>query len=384
MAKEIKMFNTYFGDCFILKNDTSLLLVDFGIHHSANVPTLHYTNKSTLIQDIADDIERNYKNPSVLITHFHTDHICGLIHMYNSKLPKFQNYFPKIYIPNIWGNPFIFATNLLDELVLRIQLKKSGLPYSTASLLDLIDYLCINASHVELLNRGISFEDNKYLALWPPKNDTDFAYESALRGLDLPNDLIQDLHNLSRDVCAYVVETIETGEHSNPERIVVFRTTYDEILSTYENQIQNFEITQKLNELAHRINIVFHDKEDRDENALFTGDAETSQMQIISVATDYPLHSHYTYIKIPHHGTPNHYFDFTKYKPEYILIPNGEVNGHNGDSAYMIDKRYGNLASKHNCSNSNNCSCCNKSCRRTINCNYPNLLIYPLLSRPIL
>ena len=32
MPKEIDMYNTYFGDCYMVKNEGSNLLVDFGIH----------------------------------------------------------------------------------------------------------------------------------------------------------------------------------------------------------------------------------------------------------------------------------------------------------------------------------------------------------------
>ena len=36
-----------------------------------------------------------------------------------------------------------------------------------------------------------------------------------------------------------------------------------------------------------------------------------------------PLHEHYWCIKVPHHGTQGHYFDFSQYEPENMLISNG-------------------------------------------------------------
>jgi hypothetical protein len=36
-----------------------------------------------------------------------------------------------------------------------------------------------------------------------------------------------------------------------------------------------------------------------------------------------PLYEHYWCIKVPHHGTQGHYFDFSQYEPENMLISNG-------------------------------------------------------------
>lgn len=49
------------------------------------------------------------------------------------------------------------------------------------------------------------------------------------------------------------------------------------------------------------------------------------------------LYDSYKFIKVPHHGTRTHYYDFLKYNPAYILISNGVVKGHENDDAYKID-----------------------------------------------
>lgn len=128
------------------------------------------------------------------------------------------------------------------------------------------------------------------------------------------------------------------------------------------------EQLNKLNKLNHKINIIFHDKVNGDENILFTGDAEESDINEIVSKTDYPVYDSYKFIKVPHHGTRTHYYDFLKYNPAYILISNGVVKGHENDDAYKIDKRYGALNAEHFCSNSNNCLCCMKSCSSNLYC----------------
>ena len=71
MAKEIEMYNTYFGDCFIVKNEDSNLLVDFGVHRNSKIWHTTYTGRQTLLSNIAEDIANRYKKQtiSLLITH---------------------------------------------------------------------------------------------------------------------------------------------------------------------------------------------------------------------------------------------------------------------------------------------------------------------------
>ena len=79
------------------------------------------------MNEIADDISRRYsnRNTSLLITHFHEDHISGLIYMHKSGQSKYKGLFKNIYIANIWNNPFVVASNILEELLLEIEMKKN-------------------------------------------------------------------------------------------------------------------------------------------------------------------------------------------------------------------------------------------------------------------
>ena len=87
MSREVEAYNTYFGDCIILKDkdDDSNLLIDFGTHCLSNFFGA-YQKRDELEKKIAEDIYARYKsqNISLLITHFHDDHISGLMYMYNT------------------------------------------------------------------------------------------------------------------------------------------------------------------------------------------------------------------------------------------------------------------------------------------------------------
>ena len=266
MPKEIDMYNTYFGDCYMVKNEGSNLLVDFGIHSCASVWKNTYGDRQNLIKGIAEDIVKRYEQVSVLITHFHTDHIYGLIYMYKSGLKKYKGFFNKIYVPNVWGNPFSIVASLLEEMLLRIQFKQALLPGKTCSLIDLVEFLCANARNVELLSRGVSFENDKYLVLWPSKNISRKEYKELLYHLNMPATMLKSLYKLSKSICIYVQGILNQGEDGivfDPKETYAFKENYQKIITEYEQLITNLDKNEqlnKINKLNKKINIIFHDK----------------------------------------------------------------------------------------------------------------------------
>ena len=211
MSKEIEVYNTYFGECIVLKEkkDNSNLLVDFGIHYFSDV-SIVYGNRSDLTREIADDICVRYskKNISLLITHFHEDHISGLIHMYNSGQCKYKDIFKNIYIANIWNNPFAVASNILEELLLEIEMRMSGLPRTSANLFDLLLFLSQSISKITLLSRGETFENEKYITLWPVDEVHENHVSEIINGLHLPVDFEGKLIALSEIVCIFVTREL--------------------------------------------------------------------------------------------------------------------------------------------------------------------------------
>lgn len=390
MRKEIDVFNAYFGDCIILKDidDSSNLLVDFGIHYNSVVSSV-YKSRNDLTDSIAKDISSRFsnKNLSLLITHFHEDHVSGLIYMYQSKNPAFKNLFRNIYIANIWNNPFAVASNLLEEILLKSQLKNGNLPRTNATLFDLLGFLHASKGKIMLLSRGETFEDKKYIALWPKKKNNNSSLIKLFNSLNLPDEFREDLIKLAEMTCVYVIRVLLEGEHyeaeflerydsiPNLERLYnMYRDLFIKFIEAI-NSISGDEIDntiKKLHKLNHKYNIVFQNVENSDQNILFTGDAEKSHMKNIANATDIRLYREYKYIKIPHHGTKAHYFDFSSYGPRYIVITNGKVNTSHANS-YRIFSKYKSISAFHVCANSNNCcSCLLNKCPCAPNC----MLIY--------
>lgn len=401
MSREVEAYNTYFGDCIILKDkdDDSNLLIVFGTHCLSNFFGA-YQKRDELEKKIAEDIYARYKsqNISLLITHFHDDHISGLMYMYNNE-KKFKNFFKNIYIANIWNNKFAVASNLLEELLLEKELKSCKLPRSIVTLFDLLDFISVNIVGVRLLSKGVTFEDNKYITLWPIAEDCEKNFLSIIQNLKLSTEFKDKLIELSETICNYVTQEIAIGQDdrdivektlSCKQKIENMRMEYrvleNRLLENKEDLVNSQlaeEQKMKLNKLNHKYNIVFQNCVDGNENILFTGDIEKSQMSKIEGAGDIKLHKKYKYIKIPHHGTESHYFDFGKYNPEYVIITNGKVNI-NYSEAYRICKAYGNLDATFLCTNSNNCCNCEGSCRyATSKCSTRRKLVFNRLFRRI-
>lgn len=395
LSKEIEVYNAYFGDCIVLKSkdDDSNLLVDFGMHYFSTVSSV-YGNRNNLLNTIADDIANRYSNSdiSLLITHFHEDHVSGLIHMYKSGKSIYKGIFNNIYIANIWNNPFAVASNLLEEMLLENELRKSGLPRTTASLFDVLEFLSANVCRIKLLKRGDLFEKDKYITLWPNIDDKENHISEIIQSLGLSKEFEGGLVALAEIVCIFVTQVLLDGrsysENDNEnlyvnQRIQDMRIVYNGLfINLYENIIKFEEDDllslqkEKLNKLNHKYNIVFQNNNCGDENVLFTGDVEVKQMSEIAKANDIILHKDYKYIKIPHHGTEGHYFDYSKYNPKYVIITNGRVNTKDSDS-YKICNGYGTLNAIHLCTNSNHCFNCVASCTTATSvCAYGRKLVY--------
>ena len=165
----------------------------------------------------------------------------------------------------------------------------------------------------------------------------------------------------------------ETQHRLRPEKL---EKKFRELQTTPEFQTL-LECAEKqgplLRQFRHKISLAFQNTRDGELNLLFTGDVQPRYMKMI--VEDYdgriPLHEHYWCIKVPHHGTESHFFDFSRFSPENMMIPNGAYydNSKKKSKNQRTSMQYGGLFYINDahmyCSN---CDCCDSyengcSCR---------------------
>lgn len=321
------MYNVGFGDCFCLRDRKKSLLVDFGTNNSRIEGRPRREIFDVIISDLSTISSKN-----LLLTHFHMDHLSGLLYMMKKKDISVD--FGKIYLPDVFSKKEMSRTLVL--LLLADLLKESGLPSRQVSLFALVDALLENKQNVELLSRGKLFE-NKYQALWPDtdiiQKETEEVYDQLCEDgkfAEVLEVLLEFAEKLRRIVWSMTEEGMTHSEEEQEKIALAY--VYDREFRRIKAIPEFRELLNYLNEnrvnlrqFKHKISIVFQNARDGELNLLFTGDVQPGHMKRIAENYDgkMPLYEHYWCIKVPHHGTQGHYFDFSEYEPENMLISNG-------------------------------------------------------------
>ena len=417
----IRMYNVGFGDCFCIRDRKSSLLVDFGAANSKIEGRPRREVFDVIISDLTTIRKKN-----LLLTHFHPDHVSGLLYMMRYRRDAYE--FEKIYLPDVFSDPEMKYT--LTLLLLADVTKKASLPGRRVSLLALAEALCARKVKIDLLSRGSEFE-GKYTALWPDVKMVNRETEDVFNSLIEDNEkAMTELVNIAEEVRqlfmsmtvdengadnlgaekeavdaaangtvgaetgAETASTAGTGvksavksaeqediENSQKEtqrrlRPEKLEKKFRELQVTPEFQTL-LECAEKqghlLRQFRHKISLAFQNTSDSELNLLFTGDVQPQYMKMI--VEDYdgkiPLHEHYWCIKVPHHGTESHFFDFSRFSPENMMIPNGAYydNSKKKSKNQRTSMQYGGLFYINDahmyCSN---CDCCDSyengcSCR---------------------
>ena len=324
---KVRMYNVGFGDCFCLRDRKKSLLVDFGTNNSRIEGRPRREIFDLIISDLSTISSKN-----LLLTHFHMDHLSGLLYMMKKKDISVD--FGRIYLPDVFSKKEMSRTLVL--LLLADLLKESGLPSRQVSLFALVDALLENKQNVELLSRGKLFE-NKYQALWPDvdiiQKETDEVYDQLIkdeRFTEVMVVLLEFAEKLRKIVWS-MTEGGRVQSEEEQEKIslaYVYDREFRRIKAIPEfKELLNYLNEKKVNlrQFNHKISIIFQNAHDGELNLLFTGDAQPEHMKMIAENYDgkLPLYEHYWCIKVPHHGTQGHYFDFSQYEPENMLISNG-------------------------------------------------------------
>lgn len=417
----IRMYNVGFGDCFCIRDRKSSLLVDFGAANSKIEGRPRREVFDVIISDLTTIRKKN-----LLLTHFHPDHVSGLLYMMRYRRDAYE--FEKIYLPDVFSDPEMKYT--LTLLLLADVTKKASLPGRRVSLFALAEALCARKVKIDLLSRGSEFE-GKYTALWPDVRTVSSETEDVFNSLIENNEkAMTELVNIAEEVRqlfmsmtvdengadnlgaekeavdaaangtvgaetgAETASTAGTGvksavksaeqediENSQKEtqsrlRPEKLEKKFRELQATAEFQAL-LECAEKqghlLRQFRHKISLAFQNTSDSELNLLFTGDVQPQYMKMI--VEDYdgkiPLHEHYWCIKVPHHGTESHFFDFSRFSPENMMIPNGAYydNSKKKSKNQRTSMQYGGLFYINDahmyCSN---CDCCDSyengcSCR---------------------
>lgn len=353
----IFMYNVQFGDCFQLTENlfSPGLVIDFG----------SLSNLGGQFDKIIEHFKVT-KPSKLLLSHYHIDHLSGLIYMMrNGNAYNFD----EILIPDIFSTRGLRRAIVLlyfDDFLRSCILPRRG-NGRIYTLLEFTTYLCSNPKRVTLLKRGDIFPRNDKFdtctVLWPDENYIANYANELLQSFEINDDVIQGLIGISEITANLILSLGESDETAyearNQEILLTIQNRLDTVFDNENLQNQLLQHQTKLIKFAHSVNVVFHNSKDGENNFLFTGDIETHDMKRIEANPDKNsslyLHSKYEYIKIPHHGTKKHFYDYTSYSPSKILIPNGDSKKL---TSYMItedySKRYSKI-SKMYCSNCNFC-----------------------------
>ena len=367
---KIRMYNVGFGDCYCLRDRKKSLLVDFGTNNSRIEGRPRREIFDLIISDLSTIECKN-----LLLTHFHVDHLSGLLYMMKNKDSSFD--FGKIYLPDVFSDEKMSRTLVL--LLLADLVKDSCLPSRQVSLFALIDALLERQTQtVELLSRGKIFEE-KYQALWPDayvtQRETNEVYDLLKEKFPEIMDVLFDFAEKLRQIIWSMTDEGKVLSENNQKNIraYVYEREFRRIkaLPEFKELLTWLNRNQvNLRQFKHKISIVFQNARDGEVNLLFTGDVQPEHMQMIADNYDgkWPLYEHYWCIKVPHHGTQDHYFNFSGYEPENMMISNGIhfANSKTQSRELRTSPLYGGLFyipdTHMYCSNCDCCDCYENGC----------------------
>lgn len=364
------MYNVGFGDCYCLRDRKKSLLVDFGTNNSRIEGRPRREIFDLIISDLSTIECKN-----LLLTHFHMDHLSGLLYMMKNKDSSFD--FGKIYLPDVFSEEKMSRTLVL--LLLADLVKDSCLPSRQVSLFALIDALLERQTQtVELLSRGKIFEE-KYQALWPDayvtQRETNEVYDLLKEKFPEIMDVLLDFAEKLRQIIWSMTDEGKVLLENNQKNIraYVYEREFRRIkaLPEFKELLTWLNRNQvNLRQFKHKISIVFQNAREGELNLLFTGDVQPEHMQMIADNYDgkWPLYEHYWCIKVPHHGTQDHYFNFSGYEPENMMISNGIhfANSKTQSRELRTSPLYGGLFyipdTHMYCSNCDCCDCYENGC----------------------
>ncbi len=357
---KIRMYNVGFGDCFLMREKSSggkeaALLVDFGSDTPGRL--------SFASQDIANACMGT--ELSVLLTHFHKDHINGLWETPLLNSVKLKNiYIPDIFkLRNVSGTKLDFLQlSLLSDIFSSLVVQKRPVEIT---LYTLLQTMMNHRSRLCLLSRGLSFDfaSQEYQVLWPSIEGIriDPRVEESVISLLERRDLISYrnervyiepldsfIDRLSRGYEAFA------GEGNRDVNWQELQESFESMSDFFRDGLEGAteEIKEKLPSIknqGNKISIVFQDRAACGASKLLmTGDVTAPILKKLAAnriqdGCMFRVSDRYQAIKAPHHGTSTH---FVPVLPpcETILISNGSpdaIHRNWGKISYQYGSFYG-------------------------------------------
>lgn len=427
----IRMYNVGFGDCFCIRDRKSSLLVDFGAANSKIEGRPRREVFDVIISDLTTIRKKNlllthfhpdhvsgllymmrYRRDAYEFEKIYLpDVFSGPEMKYTLALLLLADVTKKASLPGRRVSLFALAEALCARKV-KIDLLSRGSEFEgkyTALWPDLRE---VSRETEEVFNSLIENHENamtelvniaeEVRELFLSMTEETLEAEEKSEPLSVPEDTdgpessLKDPREYSgeneeytqeklvlanEDAGAAIEDTAEDPEETEKERV---RRLNPEKLEKKFRELQATEEFQALLESAekqghslrqfrHKISLAFQNTIDGELNLLFTGDVQPQYMKMIAENYDgkIQLHEHYWCIKVPHHGTESHFFDFSGFSPENMMIPNGAYydNSKKKSKNQRTSMQYGGLFYINDahmyCSN---CDCCDSyengcSCR---------------------
>lgn len=334
MINDIAAFDVGCGDCSILYNKKSCLLVDYGGDK---------IKKQNCLNSIVNLLS-NFQEKSLMISHLHSDHYDGIPLLAN------QVTFDNIYMPDYISGFGIYilasALFLKNNRIITLAKQILSLPK-----LFFKNGLIHKNTNIYFLVSGDLIKNNldNFEVLLPKKYNCKLSSELMRKIIN--NNPINKIVEFYKNHLKNITENIDEYLNAINDKIENIYFEIDMLIEK-EEQIFNFQeeimIKKEFERYHNNMSIVFQNKIFREKNILFCGDALANDIRKIQGK----LHQIYEVIKIPHHDTYNKYF-FENYPPtqKFLIFNDKGTNCHRISCSY--DNYYGNkttlLCSNPNC-----------------------------------
>ncbi len=328
---EIKMYNMEFGESILVRHEGNGILIDCGTDYA------EYYDRSVdrVIRDL-----RQLKNPELMITHFHSDHINGLIKILDDTSIRFS----RIYLPDI----FAYAdSKLLSLILLREYLENAFITYphrySVWSVLR--ESICPNNYYsISLVKAGDQFFSvgSNWNVLAPNtddpsiRNHLDIFYNEIIGNLInvFENDISEPLSGIldvSRRIAKLFAQLEDTIQEDHITAIdQMLQDIFEIPLPMDETKMKAIRSARnRIHYYENKFSIVCSADLAKDKRTLFTGDStKTILTPIVDQLADEDLT--FYCVKASHHGTGRrHYTDMSPLHPQNIIISNGLTDNPN-------------------------------------------------------